>query len=251
MPEAQPYVEEEEPPPPPEWVAQLTKDSQPEDPFPEETEPRHFPVDRDATEPPPLPLPNKLKPKLPVPGGRPLSPAPEPAPEDDSAITSPPQAEGDASEEAVPVRRVSPVRRLLAILVFSAVVGLLLVLALAFFLKGGNTDAPAPDPEASSAMADIKQLPTVLPAIDQPAYTIDPDSSDLQSFLQQLRAHQLRPSSQPEGVFVDTVFVPVGALLRPDLGLRLSAIQEINGHPHLILSLPEAEPLALPLQPTP
>jgi hypothetical protein len=117
----------------------------------------------------------------------------------------------------------------------------------------GREPAPMPSvpPPATDADAPASSLeaPATADPVASPALPAEAPQS-LREFLQALRQSRLVPSSSPRGLFVDTVFIPEGALVNPDLGISLASVQFGNDRVIVLFSRPEEEPIPihLPLQ---
>lgn len=227
VPESQPFQEPDEAPPPVDMEAVMKA------PIVEEA-----PAESPSVENEPV---TEQKPPDP-----PVQETPSPQPQKQEAVpVEPPPA--DASED----KKVSPVRRVIAGLAFLSVFCLIALLGIAYFNPFGEDlapiqprDVPIVPREASSEDAPASDNPSQAATASAPDEIAQPD---LQAYLDRLEAHRLIPSANPRGIFVDTVFIPEGAVLDPRIGLILSAVTESNDGTRVLLTSEDGSPVEITL----
>jgi hypothetical protein len=120
-----------------------------------------------------------------------------------------------------------------------------------FFTSGKETPSEtvsAPEiPEARLPDPVSSEREDPLPAItEMPPESVTP-ATELQAFLQRLGNSTLILSRNPEGLFVDSVFFPEGAILNRELGLVLSRISLDSENPGIRLISSDGETFDLPV----
>jgi len=70
-------------------------------------------------------------------------------------------------------------------------------------------------------------------------------NTDTYQFLEILKSRPMRPSRAPRGLFIDSVFVPEGAVLNPELGLSLETVE--RGETQTIVWLRDEEDQRIPI----
>lgn len=199
IPEAQPYEEPEEAPIPEEFRKKPTEAHPPVDP-----------VNPDA----------------------PVSEAgedPDTEPEAPEAEPQPP-TEMPVARQSIPSPekpKASPLKRLAFILVPAAFIAVGLILLNILLDPFGADLAPIQPrsvPEIASPVTEEPPKPgssTGLAVKDLPEKS---ETASLEAFITAFKDQPLVPSHSPVGLFVDSVFVPEGATLNPELGLVLSSV---------------------------
>jgi hypothetical protein len=228
VPEAQPFEEPEEPPPPTDLKAVM------EAPRPEEAE--SIP-----------PSTEHIPPSVEEPA-KPEQAAEAEIPEPGKAETVPPE-NSDSTGDSVP-QNVSPVRKIIAGIAFLGVLGILILLGIAFFNPFGNDltpiqpnripitaqeSGPAENESPGESVTNLTGVPT------------EPGQPDLKAYLARLKTHRVIASDNPKGVFIDSVFVPEGAVLDPRTGLTLSSLSTTSNGIVMLLTPSEGASVSIPL----
>jgi hypothetical protein len=228
VPEAQPFEEPEEAPPPPDLKAVMEAPKTEEAP---------------AT-PPPSSVETPPVEETEAPGQE----NQEEVPGDSEKEKTPPTKAGQSGNSEKP--KLSPIRKIIAGCAFLGVFGLIALLGIAYFNPFGKDLAPIQPSRIpivpGNAQADSSQIPEE-PEPSLAGVPQETTQPDLQAYLQRLQTHRLIPSDSPKGVFVDSVFVPEGAMLDPRTGLTLSAISESTDGAALILTQGDGPSISIPL----
>lgn len=228
VPEAQPFEEPEEAPPPDDLKTVMeAPPAEASTPPPPEME---GPPAESAAAPPPTQPPPESSPGTP--------PAQEAAPEPSEEVAKPEK------------KKVSRVRKLIAGLAFVAVFCLVAMLGIAYFNPFGPDLAPI-QPSRLPVTPEVNQPVEAQaiqgPALDSGSLAAEDSQQALQRYLERLQSHRLAPSVSPRGIFVDSIFVPEGAVLDPRLGLTLSAVS-IGDNGNTITLMPaEGSQISIPV----
>lgn len=134
-------------------------------------------------------------------------------------------------------------------------IGLILILGAGLLLMVLNPFGEKLTPIEKSASEPQPAIPAAAPIDEREAApppppleeTLAKTSASIQAFMETLQTRRLRPSDVPKGLFVDTVFVPEGATLNPDLGLILDSVEKRNEQTVLWFRDAEDLPISLTL----
>jgi hypothetical protein len=228
VPEAQPFEEPEEPPPPADLKAVME-----------------------------APRPDGAESMPPSPENNPL-PVEEPPPQEAAAeaeTTEPVGAEPATPEKSAPTgeseaTKISPVRKVIAGMAFLGVLGILILLGIAFFNPFGNDLTPIQPNRIPLAVQKSGPAESEAPGesvTNLSGVPIEASQPDLEAYLSRLRTHRLIASDNPKGVFIDSVFVPEGAVLDARTGLTLSSLSTTSNGIVMLLTPSEGPSVSIPL----
>jgi hypothetical protein len=229
VPEAQPYEEPDEAPPPPDLKAVMEA--------PPEADPPAPPISQEE--------PTAVEETTPSGADKIAEGSRQPDP-------GKPPAEKSSQPDEPEAKNISPVRKVIAGLAFLGVFCLLALLGIAYFNPFGEELAPI----QPSRMPVAAQK-------DEPPDTGNPEESvtnvaalpteaaqpDLQAYLDRMKTHRIIPSDNPRGIFIDSVFVPEGAVLDPRIGLTLSGVSSSGKGYAMHLTPPGGPSVSIPLNP--
>jgi hypothetical protein len=225
VPEAQPFEEPDEAPPPADLKSVM------EGPPPEET----------AIQPPKVETRPTGSGELP-PEAPPRTEPPETS-QPPKPVPAPPKQK-DTTKKA----KVSSARKLIAGLAFLGVFCLAAMLAIAYFNPFGKDLAPIQPQQLPIVPQQAESTENEGPQAALPDFenlAADSGQQDLQTYLERLQGFRITPSSSPRGIFIESVFVPEGAVLDPRLGLTLTAVTMDNGDNSILLTPSEGTPVSI------
>jgi len=160
------------------------------------------------------------------------------------------ESRGKASQKSK--KPASPLRRLAFILIPAALLAIVLIILYQIFDPFGDELAsikPQFQPEITEPAADQEALPEPETGLAVSEIPFEDENLSLQSFVSLFQKQRLVGSNSPRGLFVDSVFIPEGAPVNPELGIILSQISTDSIATVVTLQMPSGEILQFPVSP--